>query len=160
MKLQIKRRRLIPVAIAMAAVIAVSGVAYAFWTASGSGTGSATVGTSQALTVSQTNTVTGLVPDGVDHDVIVHVVNPATFSQSLNADAISVHQPSLPSGCLVGWFTVTSPTIAPPVVLTATGTPGSSADFTGKIKMTDSGTNQDACKNPPSWTLVLDIVVS
>jgi hypothetical protein len=137
-----KKRRVLPVAIALVAVIAVSGVAYAWWSSSGNGTGSAGVGTSQALTVSQSGSVTGLVPNGVDHDVTVHVVNPATFSQSLNAVAISVHAATLPSGCEAAWFTVTNPTITPPVVITA----GNFTDLVGQIRMTESGTNQDACQ--------------
>ena len=154
MKLQIKKRRLIPVAIAMAAVIAVSGVAYAYWSAGGSGTGSAGVGTSQALTVTQTAPApAGLVPGGAAQNVTVHVVNPATFSQSLNAVAITVHSATLPVGCLAAWFTIVNPTIASPIVLAA----GASTDQVGTIKLIESGTNQDACK---SATIALDFAVS
>ena len=42
----VKNRKVISVAIALVAVIAVSGVAYAFWTSSGNGSGSAGAGAS------------------------------------------------------------------------------------------------------------------
>jgi hypothetical protein len=149
-----KKRRILPVAIALVAILAISGVAYAYWTSSGTGTGTATVGTSQALTVTQFGTVTGLVPDSVPHDVTVRVLNPATFSQSLSAVAISVNATTLPGGCLAAWFTVTDPTIAaPPVVLAA----GASTDLVGQIQMDESGTNQDACQGA---TIDLDFAVS
>lgn len=40
------------------------GVAFAYWTTTGSGDGSATTGTNDAITVVQTSTVTGLQPGG------------------------------------------------------------------------------------------------
>jgi hypothetical protein len=154
MEKHFSKRRLIPVAAALLAVVCASGVAYAYWTASGSGTGQAGVGTSVSLTVTQnTPYPSNLVPGGAAQNVSVHVVNPATFSQSLSAVAISVHAASLPVGCDILWFTVTNPTIASPIVLAA----GASTDQVGTIRLIESGTNQDACK---SATIDLDIAVS
>jgi hypothetical protein len=156
-KLQFKKRRLLPVALAILVLVVGSGVAYAYWTSGGSNSGSAGVGTSQALTVSQTGSVTGLVPAGLPQDVTVHVVNPASFSQSLSAVVISVHAASLPTNCLPAWFTVTQPTILSPIVLAATGTAGDSINEVGQIQMIDSGTNQNPCQGA---ALTLDLVVS
>ena len=154
MKLQFKKRRLIPVALAILVLVVGSGVAYAYWTSGGSNTGSAGVGTNVPLTVSQTLPApANLVPGGAAQNVTVHIVNPATFSQSLSAVAITVHAATLPVGCLVGWFTVTNPTIAVPIVLATTA----STDQVGTIKLIESGSNQDACK---SATLTLDFLVS
>jgi hypothetical protein len=140
-KKQFRKRLVIPVAVALVAIIAVSGIAYAYWTSGGSGTGGAGVGTSTSLTVSQTLPApSNLVPGGPAKDVTVHVVNPATFSQSFSTVTISVT--TLPVGCLVGWFTVTNPTPA----LTVLGA-GASTDVTGgQIQMIESGGNQDPCK--------------
>lgn len=153
MKLQFKKRRLLPVALAILVLVVGSGVAYAYWTSGGSNTGSAGVGTSQALTVTQSGTVTGLVPGGDAQPVTVHVVNPASFSQSLSAVAISVNEAALPAGCQVAWFSVTQPVIGLPVLLLGLG----STDEVGHIQMIDSGTNQDPCQGA---ALILDLKVS
>lgn len=149
-----KKRRILPVAIALVAIIALSGVAYAYWTSGGSGNGQAVVGTSASLNVSS-DAVSGLVPDGADHAVTVHITNPATFSQSFSAVAISVNAGSLPGGCLTTWFTFTQPTVAPlPFVLAANG---GTTDVVGQIRMLPSADNQDSCKLAH---LILDIAVS
>jgi hypothetical protein len=153
-KLQFKKRRLIPVALAILVLVVGSGVAYAYWSSAGSGPGSAGVGTSQALTVTQTLPLpSNLVPGGAAQNVTVHIVNPATFSQSLSAVAITVHAATLPALCQAGWFTVTNPTIALPIVLATT----TSTDQVGTIKLIESGTNQDGCKGA---TIQLDFAVS
>jgi hypothetical protein len=150
-----KKRRVLPVAIALMAIIALSGVAYAYWSSSGTGTGSATVGTSELLTAAQVGgPTTGLVPNGSTHNVVVTVHNPASFSQSFAAIAITVHAATLPAGCDPLWFPVVNPTIGAPVVVGAGLT---SAQYTGTIAMTDSGTNQDVCQGA---SITLDIAVS
>jgi hypothetical protein len=152
-KLQFKKRKFIPVAVALVAIIALSGVAYAYWSSTGTGTGSATTGTSVALTAAQTNTITGLVPGGsAEVDITVH--NPATFSQSFNAVTIAVTAAT--GGCDISWFSTTTPTISGPVVLAAGAT--TAAYTTGSVSMTDLiGTNQNTCKNS---TLTLTFTVS
>ena len=66
MKLQFKKRRLIPVALAILVLVVGSGVAYAYWTAggSGSGTGSAAAGT-VPVTAYQTTLISGMYPGDV-----------------------------------------------------------------------------------------------
>ena len=44
--------------------LAISGIAFAYWTTTGSGTGSATTGTAASVVVKQTGTPTGLYPGG------------------------------------------------------------------------------------------------
>jgi hypothetical protein len=153
-----KKRRVLPVAIALMAIIALSGVAYAYWSSSGTGTGSATVGTSVALTATQTNTITGLVPGG-SAPVDVTVTNPATFHQSFTQVVITVTATSA-VGCDPLWFPGSTVTAVPnPTVLAAAPGPGNTAALVGSVSMTDlAGTNQDACKttdplNPVTLTL-------
>ena len=156
-----KNRKVISVAIALVAVIAVSGVAYAFWTSSGNGSGSAGAGTSVGFTVTQTGTVpAGLVPGGAAQNVTVHVVNPATFSQSVTAVAITVTLAVNGTdvlgapGCLASWFTITPPPGPYPVAIGA----GLNHDFVGTIALTnDLVVNQNACK---SATIPLTLAVS
>jgi hypothetical protein len=57
-------RKMIAAGLVVAGVTLTAGLAYAYWTQGGSGTGSATAGTSTAITVNQTSTVTGLYPGG------------------------------------------------------------------------------------------------
>lgn len=59
------RKRITGIAIGTAVLLAIGGGAFAYWTLSGSGTGSATTGTvSGSITVNQTSTVTNLRPGG------------------------------------------------------------------------------------------------
>lgn len=55
------KKKVVAVAVA-GAVVASSGLAYAYWTQGGSGTGSATTGSTTVITVNQTSTPSGLYP--------------------------------------------------------------------------------------------------
>jgi Flp pilus assembly protein TadG len=61
-KLQFKKRRLIPVALAILVLVVGSGVAYAYWTSGGSGTGAGTAAGGVSVTVNQTTSLTGMYP--------------------------------------------------------------------------------------------------
>ncbi len=59
------RRKVTAIIVSTAALLAIGGGAYAYWTLSGSGTGSATTGTvSGSITVNQTSVITDLRPGG------------------------------------------------------------------------------------------------
>ncbi|MGA3057477.1 MAG: hypothetical protein ABSE70_05490 [Candidatus Limnocylindrales bacterium] len=92
MKKQLKRR-VIAVAIAMVAVIAVSGVAYAWWSSGGSGDGSAQAGTVTSVIVNQTGTINTLYPGGPAQPIGGTLTNPnpgKVFITSVSATIISV----------------------------------------------------------------------
>jgi hypothetical protein len=147
-----KKRRVLPVAIALMAIIALSGVAYAYWSSTGTGTGSAGVGNSVPFTVSQTGSVSGLVPGGTAQDVTVNVSNTAGFSQSVTAITVSVNATAHPT-CLATWFTLVQPSGPYPFAIAG----GGNHDFVGTIAMTNDVANQDACKG---LTINLDFAVS
>jgi hypothetical protein len=156
----VKKRKFLPVAIALVAVIAVSGVAYAYWTAGGSGTGTAkaAAGTvpvqayitsginpmypgdsAQTISGDFTNTNSGLVR--------VSTVT-VSISSVILADGTTV---GTPATCSAGDFTLANATstvnaeIAVTVAPAHTGAWG--ADVTPPtIKFNDTGANQDACK--------------
>ncbi|MGD0167482.1 MAG: hypothetical protein ABSC51_09390 [Gaiellaceae bacterium] len=154
MKKHLSKRRVVFAAIVVVALAIASGVAFAYFSSSGSNTGTAGVGTSQSLAVAQSGTVpSGLVPGGPAQDVQVTVTNNASFKQSLSALTISLDNTQLPAGCDASWFTVTSPTVASPIVLAA----HASTNLTGSIQMTESNSLQDNCKNA---TLHLNFVAS
>ena len=152
MKLQFKKRRFLPAALAIVVLVVGSGVAYAYWTAGGAGDGSAKAGDSTPLTVAQTNTITGLVPGG-SAAVDVTVTNPATFHQSFTQVVITVTAAT--GGCDFNWFTGSTITpVGAPIILAAAGTD----PLVGSVSMTDLlTTNQDLCKNS---TLTLHFAVS
>jgi hypothetical protein len=81
------RKRFTAIAVGTAVLLAIGGGAYAYWTLSGSGTGSATTGTvSGSITVHQTSTVTNLRPGGT----------PQTLSGNFdNSDASPVYVTSV-----------------------------------------------------------------
>ncbi len=155
MKKHLSKKRVVLAAVVVVALAISSGVAYAYFTSGGSSnTGSAGVGTSSALTVAQSGTVSGLVPGGAAQNVVVNVTNPATFKQSLSAVAINIASIA-PTDCQATWFTTTPPPIASPVVLNG----GASQNFTGTIAMIEPATptNQDVCKNA---VITLSLVAS
>jgi hypothetical protein len=81
------RKRFTAIAVGTAVLLAIGGGAYAYWTLSGSGTGSATTGTvAGSITVHQTSTVTNLRPGGT----------PQTLSGNFdNSDASPVYVTSV-----------------------------------------------------------------
>lgn len=130
--------------LAVAAAAAIG--AYAYFTSTGHGTGSASVGTNAALTITQTGSVTGMLPDSAAHSVSYTIDNTATFSQNLGEVTISNIATSDPTHCLASWFSANDPSAAVGTVA-AGDTFTSGATTEPSIQMNDSAVNQDACKN-------------
>lgn len=79
------KRRLIKFGLPILAVLVIAGVALAFWTAAGTGSGSgSTASNPQDVTLSGGSTTTDLVPGGTG-DVSVTVSNPNTFPVHVNS---------------------------------------------------------------------------
>jgi hypothetical protein len=126
-----------------AAMVALSATAaFAYWTTSGSGTGSATTGASQAVHITQVGSVAGLVPGGVAKAVDFKITNSATTPQYVKAVIVSIDSISNP-GCSAADFTLVQPT-AINADLAAGDTAFSPSGAT--IKLEDTTANQDACK--------------
>jgi hypothetical protein len=121
---------------AAAAVALTAGAAFAYFTASGSGTGSATVGSASNITLSS-DAVSGLFPAGADVPVTVHVTNPGSGAQYVDTISGSVADSG---GCLGAWFQVDSITYQDTLAAGASDTANTA------IRMLDSGTNQNACQ--------------
>jgi hypothetical protein len=129
-------------------VLATAGVSWAYWTTSGSGTGSASTGTSEAVTVAQLGTITGLVPGGPAADVDFSITNPASFNQYIATVAVSkvsVSGPNITVGtpCTVDDFTLTQPDD-----IEADLTPGTHqySPSGATLKLDNTSSNQDGCK--------------
>lgn len=89
--------------------------AYAFWTSSGSGTGSATTGTALNVTVAAGTSTTPLQPNG-SGDLAFTVLNPNAFSVQITALSIA----SQPTACTDPQLTLTFTT---PLTVPANSSP-------------------------------------
>jgi hypothetical protein len=134
------------VAVAVAGgVLAVSATAaFAYWTANGTGSGTAsTAAASQPLTITAADFAgSALTPGGTAQAISGTVTNPNTFNVPFVLTAApTVDSAHATAGCLAGWYTVSL--TSPPTGVAA----NSHADFTGTVAMQNlPTTNQDACK--------------
>jgi hypothetical protein len=137
-------------AVVVAAVITVAtaGGAYAYWSSIGTGTGSATTGTSSALLVT-TDAATGspLTPGGPTQTIAFHVQNASSGVQRLSAVSVTVAASTgaawtAVAGCSAADYTVGTPAFTPGDIAS-----GASTDGTVTVTMKNLATNQDACKN-------------
>jgi hypothetical protein len=129
-------------------VVGGGGAAFAFWTASGIGAGTASTGTSTEFTVTSGTAIGDPLIPGGEQSVPFTVTNVATITQTLSSVAVTIADTDgAPwdngDGCTAGDYTVTvdTPTV-PYGAIEATGT----VDGTVTVTMLDSETNQDACK--------------
>jgi hypothetical protein len=136
MERQGKRTWILIGVVATAGVMAAVG-AYAYFTNAGSGTGTATVGTSSGILLSG-NAVGLLYPGGPDRPVTVTITNPGAGAQYVGTISGTVADNG---ACDGDWFEVDS------VDYDDTLAPGASDTVTTAVRMLESGTNQDACKN-------------
>ena len=143
-----KRKRWIVLGIL--GVFALAGGAYAYFTTTGSGTGSTRAGTSTALTINATITpgTGGIVPDGNPAAIAFSAVNTGTSAQLVDTihlesvDAYTDAGHTTPAaGCDTSDFSVAD-------VVASQTVPAGTTSITapGSLVFADSGTNQDACK--------------
>jgi hypothetical protein len=126
------------------AVLAMAGVAVAFWTASGSGSGSGTVASSNGSLVLHGSIASGLTPGGSE---AVSFTADNTNSSSLQVGTVhavvSIDAEHAEAGCKASDFSIAD-TVENQTI------PASSSSVAlannGSISMTDSEANQDACQ--------------
>jgi hypothetical protein len=125
-------------------VLIVAAVAIAYFTSSGSGTGSATVGSSSAVTLHGT-TASTLYP-GTSSSVSFTVDNPSPGTERVGTIQLaSVTTDAGHSGCVMTDFTM-------PAVVANQSFPsgnGQAVTATGTLSMANSASNQDACQGAP-----------
>jgi hypothetical protein len=144
--MRIFNKKVVVVVAALALVGLGGGTALAYWSSAGTGTGSATTGTSTNwLVTSDAATGAALTPGGPTDTVLVHVKNPGSGVQHLNAvTAVVAESDGTPwtivSGCSAADYTVTI-AVAPGDVAA-----GATVNGSATIKMIDTGLNQDGCK--------------
>jgi hypothetical protein len=123
-------------------VAAGSGAAYAYWTSSGTGHGSATTGTSSNFVVTVDDITAGdLTPGGPADTVGFSVKNPGIGVQNL-ASATATVAGTSDDGCTAADFAVSGTDIDLGEI-----NPGDTVDGTFTVQMINrTGVNQDACK--------------
>lgn len=146
---RIRRKRSIA-ALSVVAVLALAGGAYAYFTSTGSNTGSVTVGSATPFTVTPgTATGSSLLPGSGTQSISYTVTNPSSGNQKLTTTTAQVASSGLNvtsggtavPGCLASWFTVTN---TPPAATDLAG--GASTTGSLTVTMPDVNTNQNACQ--------------
>lgn len=128
--------------------VAVTTGAIVYWTAGGSGTGSASTGTNVAITAVQTSTPANLYPGGPTQPLSGNFNNPnvgPTYVATVTAAISSVTKAAgAPVGtCDASDYQLTQPGAVNADVPSGTGV---GAWTGGSIRMINKSTNQDACK--------------
>ena len=132
-------RRLAIILAVAAVAIAVPIGAFAYFSTTGEGSGTATVGSATGIQLSSTGQdVTGtLYPGGSDASVTVLVENLGDGAQYVGDVSGTVTDNG---GCLGAWFEVDTVAVATNLAK------GADTTATTAIRMLDSGTNQNACQ--------------
>lgn len=154
-------RRIAIAGVTAGAVLLTGGVAFAFWSSTGTSAGAAEVAAAAAdLTVTQVGAPSGLFPGGSPVDIVARVGNPSGTAIQLTdvtvtvTDVLDSGGTSIGAGCPTTDFAIADTAYAGELI--AAG--GSSGDETvATIRLLETGVNQDACKNA---VVVLSLVAS
>jgi hypothetical protein len=134
-------------AVGVIAALAVAGAAYAYWTTTGSGTGSATTGTDKAVAVTQTSTVSGLVPGGAAQAIDFKINNPSSTPQYISNVAVSISSITKDGSVAAGCSTDDFALVQPNAINKDLASGDTQFDNSGaSLKMVNKSTNQDGCK--------------
>ena len=133
-----------------AIVVGSGGAAYAFWTSSGSGTGSAaTSDGAAALTVTQTAGPRNLAPNRPAEGISVSVRNDAENNAYVTQVVASIASVTKADGAPAGTCDASDYTLTGATMTNGAGdlAKGASASFSGaQLAFNNKTTNQDACK--------------
>jgi hypothetical protein len=143
------KKRIAAVAIITLILVGGGGAAtYAYWSAGGTGSGTATTGTSNAITAVQTSTVANLAPGSAAQDLSGNFTNTNSgpvYVTSVTASIASVTKGGLPiTGCDATDYTLGNATMTVGASVPAGTTQGAWTGAT--IAFNNKLTNQDACK--------------
>lgn len=135
-----------------AAVVAGSGVAYAYWTSSGSVDGSSTTTNpaSNVIVVAQTTGASNLAPGHAAETLSGTVTNPLTSANNFYVTQVvaSIKSVTKAQGAAAGTCDATDYTLSNATMSVGSDlAPGDSANFTGAtLAFNDKASNQDQCK--------------
>jgi len=136
------RRRGLVIAGTTAAVLACGGVAFAYWTTSGSGSGTAVVGSS-APTLTLHASTTGLLAPGTSVGVSFTADNPSASGLRVGTvHLVSVTADSAHTGCSVADFSMADVTADQTIAAHGTAVP---LTATGSLVYADTAVDQSGC---------------
>ena len=132
----------------IATIAITGGSAIAYWTTGGTGTGSATVGTSTAVAVTQVGVITALIPGAGSQPIDFKINNPRATAQYVTAVAISISVPAggdaLKPDCTTADFALVQPAAINSDLAFGDTTFAPSG---ASLALKNTGFNQDNCKN-------------
>ena len=132
--------------LAVVAAMAFSAAAIAYFTGGGSGTGSATVGTSSTALITQTNTLAALYP-ATSQPVNLDIKNTGTGSQFVNKVHLdSISADAAHAACDVSSSGANAAFTMADVNVGQTLAAGATASVSGTLAMNDTGVSQDSCQ--------------
>ena len=142
------KRRATKVVALTAALVVAGGAAFAWWTAGGSGTGSATTGTVSAVTVVQTSPITGLAPGLPAQTLSGTFNNPNTGPVYVGTVTVSISSVVKAVGAPAGTCDSTDYTLSNnPLTYNAEVLANDTSTWTGPaIAFNNKPSNQDGCK--------------
>lgn len=143
-------KKRLSVLLALIGVIAVGSVAYAYWTAGGTGTGTATTGTNAAITPVQTSTIANLYPGGPGQPITGNFTNNndgPSYVSTVTAKITVAKATGAPAGtCDATDYALTNGGVMTVNADIPKGT--AQGAFNGSsVSMINKSANQDACKN-------------
>jgi hypothetical protein len=143
------KKRIAAVAIITLILVGGGGAAtYAYWSAGGSGTGSATTGTSAGVTAVQTSTISNLSPGSTAQTLTGNFTNTNSgpvYVTSVVASISSVTKAGSPvTGCDSSDYTLSNATMSVGAQVPAGTAQGAWTGAT--LAFNNKATNQDACK--------------
>ncbi len=130
-------------------VVVAASAAFAYWTAGGSGTGSAATGTVTALTANQTTTVSNMFPGDAPQTISGNFNNPNAGKVYVATVTASIASVTKAASAATGTCDASDYTLSgAAMTVNAEVPPGSSmGGFTGaKIQFNNKATDQNACK--------------
>jgi hypothetical protein len=143
-------RRIVIAGATAGAVLLTGGVAFAFWSSTGTTTGAAEVAPGATdLVVTQVGTPTGLFPGGSPVGIVAKVDNPSGTAIQLADVTVTVTDvldgtgASIGAGCPTTDFAIADTSYAGELIA-AGGTSGNETVAT--IRLLETGVDQDACK--------------
>jgi hypothetical protein len=137
------------IAIAGTLLVAVAGGAFAYWTAGGSGTGTATAGTNVPITAVQTTVVAPIVPGGAAQTISGNFTNANTSPVWVATVTASIASVVKAGGAPVGTCAAVDFTLASAAMTVGASVPSGTAQGTwsgATIAFNNTAANQDACK--------------
>lgn len=138
------------VVLAIIGAIAMAGAAYAYWSAGGSGTGSATTGTNAPIVAKQTSTNSNMYPGDSAQTISGNFDNGNAGPAYVSTVTVSIGSVVKATGAPAGTCDATDYTLANATMTVNAEVPAGTAKgaFTGaSIKFNNKASNQDACKN-------------